>query len=178
MKTRNTVGMLINISTNPGRNSVSEHSSLRTTWAESGVRNVKKVPFVELLNGRVQGVVSSGSDVKRVYVSYIEGGTGNFYCCTNNNRPCGGLRGSSCKHIDLMVKEATVQFGVGAVARYLGLKGESGSYQKPFDIMKEINGSLQKESPGIVFSRFLDYLRYCELQTRPGSLCEMDWFLS
>ncbi|MCA9625984.1 MAG: hypothetical protein KC731_43480, partial [Myxococcales bacterium] len=49
-------------------------------------RNVKKVPFVELFGGRVQGVVSSGSDVKRVYVSFMEARTGNFYCSTNNNR--------------------------------------------------------------------------------------------
>ena len=43
-------------------------------------RNTKKVPFVELFNGRVQGVVSSGSDINRVYVAFFEAGTGDFYC--------------------------------------------------------------------------------------------------
>ena len=52
-------------------------------------RAVKTVPFVELASGRLQGVVSSGSDIKRVYVSFIEAGSGDYYCCTNNNRPCG-----------------------------------------------------------------------------------------
>ncbi len=59
-------------------------------------RNIKKVPFVELFHGRLQGVVSSGSDIKRVYVSFFEAGTHDFYCSTNNNRPCGGLGGYPC----------------------------------------------------------------------------------
>ncbi len=83
-------------------------------------RTVKKVPFVELLGGRVQGVVSSGSDIQRVYVSFIAAGSGDHYCCTNNNRPCGGLRGSPCKHIQLMVQEAVLQFGASTVAQILG----------------------------------------------------------
>src|SRR5688500_6514644 len=34
-------------------------------------RKLAKVPFVELSEGRLQGVVSSGSDIERVYVSSI-----------------------------------------------------------------------------------------------------------
>ena len=33
-------------------------------------RTVKKVPFVELYSGRLQGVISSGSDENRVYVAH------------------------------------------------------------------------------------------------------------
>jgi hypothetical protein len=142
-----------------------------------GKRDVKKVPFVELLGGRVQGVVSSGSDVRRVYVSFVEGGTGNFYCCTNNNRPCGGMYGSSCKHLQLMVQEAVLQFGASTVAKYLGLKDPE-SFQDGSAMLASLNGSLQKESPGIVFSRFLNYLRYCELKCPPGTVHEMAWFVS
>jgi hypothetical protein len=141
-------------------------------------RTVKKVPFVELLNGRVQGVVSSGSDIQRVYVSFIEAGTGNYYCCTNNNRPCGGLRGSACKHIRTMVDEAVLQFGAATVATYLGLEVDGETDQKANEILGQLHGSEQKESPGIVFSRFLNYLRYCELDAKPGTVLEMNWFVS
>ena len=41
-------------------------------------RKVREVPFVEMYGNRVQGVVSSGSDIERVYVSYFEAGTLNF----------------------------------------------------------------------------------------------------
>ncbi len=77
----------------------------------AGQRTVKSVPFVELAGGRVQGVVSSGSDIERVYVSFVETGSGDYYCCTNNNRPCGGAPGGSRKHIVEMVDEAILQFG-------------------------------------------------------------------
>lgn len=141
-------------------------------------RAVKKVPFVELLGGRVQGVVSSGSDIQRVYVSFIEASTGNYYCCTNNNRPCGGLRGSACKHIHLMIDEAVLQFGAASVAKYLGVEVEEQSDRPAQEILASLHGSEQKESPGTVFSRFLNYLRYCELDAEPGTVLEMNWFVS
>jgi hypothetical protein len=59
-------------------------------------RKLAKVPFVELADGRLQGVVSSGSDIERVYVSSVAAGSYTFACSTNNNRPCGGARGSFC----------------------------------------------------------------------------------
>jgi hypothetical protein len=40
-----------------------------------------------------------------------------------------------------------------------------------------VRGSEVKQSSGVVFSRFLGYLRYCELQASPGSVCEMNWFV-
>lgn len=33
------------------------------------------MPYVELYNGRLQGMVKSGSDAQRVYVSHFEAGT-------------------------------------------------------------------------------------------------------
>lgn len=62
-------------------------------------RKLAKVPFVEMADGRLQGVVSSGSEIGRVYVSSIAAGTHDYNCSTNNNRPCGGLCGSPCKHL-------------------------------------------------------------------------------
>src|ERR1051325_3984675 len=81
-------------------------------------RDVKDVPFVELYAGRLQGVVSSGSDIERVYVSYVEANTGNYYCSTNNNRPCGGLRGSPCKHLGWLAGEALLPFGAARGATH------------------------------------------------------------
>jgi hypothetical protein len=123
-------------------------------------RNVKDVPFVEMAGGRIQGVVSSGSDIERVYVSFIEGRTGNYGCGTNNNRPCGGLRGSPCKHIAGLVDEAIAEFGPERVASYLGLPIQPDGYK---------NGS--------AMIRFLAYLELLECKARPGAAPEMDWFV-
>lgn len=88
--------------------------------SEEGKRDLHKVPFVELFDGRLQGVVSSGSDISRVYVAFFEAKSGAFDCGTNNNRPCGGLRGSPCKHLDELVKNAVGWYGAERVGRYLG----------------------------------------------------------
>ena len=154
-----------------------ERTSIIPAKPISGHRTVKTVPFVELASGRIQGVVSSGSDIQRVYVSFVEGKTGNYYCCTNNNRPCGGLRGAPCKHIAEMIDEAMHQYGPQEVATYLGLSSDARSVENARGLLAMLQGSEQKESPGIVFSRFLNYLRYCELSVRPGTVLEMNWFV-
>ena len=137
-------------------------------------RKLKKVPFVELHCGRLQGVVSSGSSIERVYVSWIEGKTGHFYCSTNNNRPCGGLRGGTCKHIDALLSNAISQYGGERVQVYLG------AVSVPHyggQIVAELGGSQRKESSGEVFSRFLDFLRYVDLGKNEDVLPEMRWFV-
>lgn len=139
-------------------------------------RNVKKVPFVELFDGRLQGVVSSGSDIKRVYVSFLCVESGDYYCSTNNNRPCGGLRGSPCKHLQELVKEAFLQFGNREVCDYLKTGIEKPEDSDPWEVFQALSGSQVKENASIVFSRFLHYLRYCELETEPGGVPEMNWF--
>lgn len=118
------------------------------------------------------------SDIKRVYVSFIEAQSGDYYCCTNNNRPCGALRGGPCKHIQSMINEGLLQFGAEAVATYLGLDGQLDTYQKAQDVLRVHCGDAKKESPGVVFSRFLNYLRYCELEAKPGMVHAMGWFVS
>lgn len=123
-------------------------------------RSLKQVPFVELFNGRLQGVVSSGSSISRVYVSFIVAGTGDFYCSTNN-RPCGGLGSSPCKHLAELVANALAQLGDERVARYLGCPKDEVS--SAYSICQHLGGSKRKEEAGMVFARFLDYLRYVEL---------------
>ncbi len=153
-------------------------ASVIPTPSATDRRDVRQVPFVELYGQRVQGVVSSGSDPQRVYVSFVESGTGHYYCCTNNNRPCGGLRGAPCKHISDMVDEAIRQFGVATVAAYLGVSREVDPPRFARELLGLLRGSQRNESPGVVFSRFLSYLRYCDMGTQPGTVLEMGWFVS
>lgn len=139
-------------------------------------RDVKQVPFVELFNHRVQGVVSSGSDIERVYVSFFEAGTLDYYCSTNNNRPCGGLSGYPCKHLQAVMKEAIATYGIDQVINYLKVPGDLSQITSLNDIINR-RGTVKKEPASEVFSRFLNYLRYLELQTANSPLPEMNWFV-
>lgn len=141
-------------------------------------RKLAKVPFVELADGRLQGVVSSGSDIGRVYVSSVAAGTYTFACSTNNNRPCGGARGMFCNHILAMINEAVLQYGAERVARYLRV-----------DVADEVTGQAiaagmtatrpsqgDSSAAATVFSQFLRHLAYLELAPATAPLPEMQWF--
>ncbi|GAA2608714.1 hypothetical protein SMC26_28860 [Actinomadura fulvescens] len=137
-------------------------------------RKLAKVPFVEMADGRLQGVVSSGSDIARVYVSSITAGTHGFNCSTNNNRPCGGLGASSpCKHLRALVDEAVLQYGRGRVARYLQI--ETGEDEP---LINGLEGTRESAPAAVVFSRFLRHLAYLELPGTTEPLAEMHWFPS
>ncbi len=138
-------------------------------------RDVKEVPFVEFRDGRLQGVVSSGSDVKRVYLSYFEVKTLNFYCGTNNNRPCGGLGGGRpCGHLLRLFSEASKQYSLEAVIKYLQIPFEP-TQPSQFDIYNTA-GQNTRTPVGEIFSRFLAYLQLLELPASSAPLPEMDWF--
>lgn len=141
-----------------------------------GKRNIKKVPFVELFNGRLQGVVSSGSDIERVYVSFFEAESIDFYCSTNNNRPCGGLGGYPCNHLQALLQEAIAQYGIEQVIRFLKVPCDLRQLQDAGDILAR-KGTVKKESASDVFSRFLNYLGYLELTSSNRPLPEMSWFV-
>lgn len=155
-----------------------ECTSLPLSDPPSRPRKVKDVPYVELFSGRVQGVVSSGSDENRVYVSFFEAGASiNFNCSTNNNRPCGGLRGSPCKHLSQLMGEAVLQFGPEQVARYLKLSGDLSKFTSARDILLQVRGSQARLDVSQVFSRFLSHLRYFELPVSNQPIPEMTWFV-
>ncbi|MFJ8005859.1 hypothetical protein [Streptomyces fagopyri] len=142
-------------------------------------RKLAKVPFVELADGRLQGVVSSGSDIERVYVSSVAAGTYTFACSTNNNRPCGGARGGFCNHIKALINEAVLQYGPERVARCLRAESADGepSAQSITDCMsatRPAQGDTKAAAP--VFSRFLRHLAYLELAPTTAPLPEMQWF--
>jgi hypothetical protein len=140
-------------------------------------RKVLRVPFVELYAGRLQGVVSSGSDEDRVYVSYFESGTGNFYCSTNNNRRCGGLGGRPCKHLGWLMEEAVLQFGAPRLCTYLGLAADPAAVKGAGDLLRFIKGGENKVEAGMVFSRFLTYLHHVSLPPTTAPIPEMNWFV-
>jgi hypothetical protein len=155
-----------------------EKSSTARVLPPARPRKLAKVPFVELADGRLQGVVSSGSDIGRVYVSSVEAGSYTFACSTNNNRPCGGARGMFCNHILAMINEAVLQYGAERVARYLRV-----------EVADEMTGpaigaemTLARPAQGdagaaaTVFSQFLRHLAYLELPATTAPLPEMHWF--
>jgi hypothetical protein len=139
-------------------------------------RKLKKVPFVELYGGRLQGVVSSGSDIARVYVSFFDAATHNYYCSTNNNRPCGGLRGRPCKHLLNLLDEALLQYGPERVARYFKLATLPEQIKKGSDLLVHMSGSMVKEPAATVFSRFLNHLSFLEYAGSVDAVPEMEWF--
>ena len=54
--------------------------------------------FSQVEDDSLTGVVRSQSSASRVYSCRLAG-NGDFACCTQNLRPCGGLRGAVCKHL-------------------------------------------------------------------------------
>ncbi|MFI6734832.1 hypothetical protein ACIBI9_18040 [Nonomuraea sp. NPDC050451] len=152
----------------------------RAAWEQRSVvrvvppvepRKLAKVPFVELADGRLQGVVSSGSDIERVYVSSITAGTHALSCSTNNNRPCGALHGYACKHIHQLADEAVLQYGLDRVSRYLGVEVPEGQF-----LMSSIKGPVERTPAAVVFSRFLRHLAYLEVPDSTEPLAELHWF--
>jgi hypothetical protein len=149
-----------------------QHRSVVRVAPPIRTRKLAKVPFVELAEGRLQGVVSSGSDVERVYVSSIAAGSHEFHCSTNNNRPCAGLGGSLCNHLRSLVAEAVLQYGAARVARYLRVTVP----EDETDIVGYLTPRHQPSAAAPVFSRFLHHLSYLEVPATSEPLSELHWF--
>jgi hypothetical protein len=140
------------------------------------VRDVDTVPFVELFNNRVQGVVSASSDPNRVYCAFLEAGTGNYYSSTNNNRSDAGM----AKRMNWLLEEAVKEFGAERVARYLQVPGDPAKVRTYHDIISLLmrRGRMKQEPAGTVFARFLNYLRHVELPSSMSPMPEMSWFVA
>ncbi|MFJ8629903.1 hypothetical protein [Streptomyces sp. NPDC093568] len=163
-----------------GALSVWEKSSTARVVPSARPRKLAKVPFVELADGRLQGVVSSGSDIGRVYVSSVEAGTYAFACSTNNNRPCGGAHGWFCNHIRALISEAVLQYGAERVGRYLKVEVDGGAAADAGSLTDAMTATRPGQGDGSaaaqVFSRFLRHLAYLELGPTTAPLPEMQWF--
>lgn len=156
-----------------------EESSTARVIPPAQPRKLAKVPFVELAGGRLQGVVSSGSDMERVYVSSIEAGNYAFACSTNNNRPCGGARGSFCNHIRTLINEAVLQYGAERVARYLRVEmvnAEPSTENITAGMNSTCPSQADAKAAAPVFSRFLRHLAYLDFAPATAPLPEMQWF--
>jgi hypothetical protein len=150
-----------------------ERRSAAPVIASVRPRKLAKVPFVELAEGRLQGVVSSGSDVSRVYVSSITAGEHGLSCNTNNNRPCGGLSGAHpCNHLRALVEAAVAQYGADRVARYLKVEPP----EDETDIWSVLHPIAAPNRTPEVFSSFLRHLAYLELPPSTDPLPELQWF--
>ncbi|MBJ7903976.1 hypothetical protein ACWDO7_23625 [Streptomyces sp. NPDC003656] len=156
--------------------SVWERSSAARVVPSARPRKLAKVPFVELADGRLQGVVSSGSDIERVYVSSVAAGSYAFACSTNNNRPCGGARGTFCNHIRALIGEAVLQYGGERVARYLKVDADDTDAGVLTGAMTGTRPAQGDSAAAQVFSRFLRHLSYLELPVTTAPLPEMQWF--
>ncbi|MGW3308176.1 hypothetical protein ACWDG9_16500 [Streptomyces sp. NPDC001073] len=161
--------------------SVWEQSSTARVIPPARPRALSKVPFVELADGRLQGVVSSGSDIGRVYVSSVAAGEFAYTCSTNNNRPCGGLRGGFCKHIGSLIGEGVLQYGADRVARYLRFEPqntEPSAHTIEYGMAATRPQKGDKSAAAQVFSRFLRHLAYLEVAPTTTPVTEMQWFPS
>ena len=58
--------------------------------------------FAEVTADHLTGVVKSQTDGDLVYACRLGKG-GEFFCCTQNLKHCGGLRGALCKHLLVLV---------------------------------------------------------------------------
>lgn len=152
-----------------------KRSVVRSAAQAKQKRDVKKVPFVELFDHRLQGIVSSGSDIERVYVSYFDAKTLSYGCSTNNNRPCSGLRGSPCNHLRELLHEAVIQFGLHPVAQFLEVPADLESITSEHDILSRL-GHTNHEYANTVFSRFLGDLELLELSASQTPFSAMAWF--
>jgi hypothetical protein len=136
-------------------------------------RKLVKVPFVELAQGRLQGVVSSGSDASRVYVSSVTAGDHGLSCSTNNNRPCAGLSGANaCNHIGALLDAAVAQYGIDRVTRYLKVDLPEGED----NLRAGLHATTAPNRAAEVFSSFLRHLAYLELSPSVDPLPELQWF--
>lgn len=150
-----------------------ERRSAAPVIAPARPRKLAKVPFVELAEGRLQGVVSSGSDVSRVYVSSIAAADHALSCRTNNNRPCGGLSDvQACNHLQALLDAACAQYGTERVSRYL----EADLPDAVHDLFVGPGPRTGPERAAEVFSSFLRHLAHLELPPSPEPLPELQWF--
>lgn len=129
-------------------------------------RSPELVPFVELFDGRLQGVVWSGGSYRCSHLPRIESSSGDHACCTDAGRPCESLAACGrCTHLDALVTEAVARFGAARVAGYLGL---SGPEDRAHRIVDRLGGRRVDGGPGEVFARFRNYVGFLQLTNTPA----------
>ncbi|MGG6263134.1 hypothetical protein ACQ4M3_07630 [Leptolyngbya sp. AN03gr2] len=134
-------------------------------------RNLASVPYTVLNNEGLSGVVSSGSDEHRVYISGINANNFTYYCATNNNRRCGGLRSGPCKHIQTLVRESCQIYSLEQIEQALktphSIRGSSSILNL---------ASSEVKAGGSTFSQFLAALSSLNASPPIDPVAEMSWF--
>ncbi len=75
------------------------------TKIEKAIKMLRKESFQlfsEHSVDKLWGIVKSQTDPDLVYACSLDA-AGNYSCCTQNLRPCGGLKGSLCKHLMVLL---------------------------------------------------------------------------
>jgi uncharacterized protein YjbI with pentapeptide repeats len=98
--------------------------------------------FNDVAETHLNGVVKSQTDPDLVYACRIES-DGNYACCTQNLNICGGLRGSMCKHL-LVLIIGLVQAGELDPTTVDGWVAKS----------RDMKAELDKEKMGEIFIRY------------------------
>src|SRR3982751_975232 len=104
-----------------------QNTSILPISVDTEPRDVDTVPYAELAEGRLQGVVSSGSDVERVYCAFVEAGSLAYYSSTNNDRPDAG----TAKRLTWLVEAAAAQYGMARVLQYLQIPVDPANVKHP-----------------------------------------------
>ncbi|MBX9694843.1 MAG: pentapeptide repeat-containing protein, partial [Cyanobacteria bacterium] len=81
------------------------HEHFDNARVENALKMLKKEKFQlysETNDSHVAGIVKSQRDTELLYACELTS-KGGFTCCTQNLRPCGGLRGAPCKHLLVLV---------------------------------------------------------------------------
>ncbi|MEO0600195.1 MAG: hypothetical protein AAF211_02095 [Myxococcota bacterium] len=137
---------------------------------------VPLVPFVELFDGRLQGIVAASGVLDRVHVTLVEAHTGNWACSTGH-QPCPHtLEGTApCAHVRALVASAVEDFGAERIAHFLG---HPELRREPWRLVSELVGTSIDDDGTAVFVRFLDYLRYVQLPSGVQPPSGLVWFSS
>jgi uncharacterized protein YjbI with pentapeptide repeats len=98
--------------------------------------------FSQVEDSSLVGVVRSQSDPDLVYSCRLAS-DGSFSCCTQNLRPCGGLRGALCKHLLVLIVGLTKkgQLDAGRVRPWVEASRKKGP-------------TLDREAAGAVLLRY------------------------
>ena len=80
----------------------SRTDSSRLSKALSMLKAKRFQLYAQVTDDALVGVVKSQTDRDLVYSCRLNQ-DGSFACCTQNLRPCGGLRGALCKHLLVLI---------------------------------------------------------------------------
>ena len=123
-------------------------------------RKLAKVPFVELADGRLQGVVSQRFG-HRARLRLVDRGRVRTRSLQHQQQPA--VRRAwrlALQAPEALVDEAVLQYGVERVARYLRVESAG---ERDGLVAAPTAGSISRTPAAPVFSRFLRHLAYLEL---------------